>query len=178
MPTVTLTFSALPAHVRTARLVATAVARRANVDPALLDEVRLAVGEACSRAVNLHAQHSPEEPVEVTLSDDGRFVVVVRDRGPAGEQVAGGGDVPAADLVDPGDMTAPASSPSGEDDFGPGPDLMPGGFGLAIITGLVDDAVVSTPDDGAGTAVCMSWPSGPVVLPGAQVGRQPGPRDA
>jgi serine/threonine-protein kinase RsbW len=178
VPTVTLTFSALPAHVRTARLVASAVARRANVDPALLDEVRLAVGEACSRAVNLHAQHAPGVPVEVTLSDDDRFTVVVRDHGPVGEQVAGSGDVPAVDLVDPQRMSAPASSTSGGDDFGPGPDLMPGGFGLAIITGLVDDSVVETPADGVGTAVCMSWPSGPVVLPGAQVGRQPGPRDA
>ena len=171
MPTVTLTFTALPAHVRTARLVASAVARRANVDPALLDEVRLAVGEACSRAVNLHAQHAPEVPLEVTLSDEDRFTVVVRDRGPVGEQVAGSGDVPAVDLVDPQRLTAPASSPSGADDFGPGPDLLPGGFGLAIIAGLVDDTVVETPADGVGTAVRMSWPAGPVVLPGAQVGR-------
>ena len=51
MATVELRFSALPAHVRTARLVAAAVARRAGVDEAVLDEVRLAVGEACSRAV-------------------------------------------------------------------------------------------------------------------------------
>jgi anti-sigma regulatory factor (Ser/Thr protein kinase) len=51
MATVEVEFTPLPAHVRTARLVATAVARRSGVDEALLDEVRLAVGEACSRAV-------------------------------------------------------------------------------------------------------------------------------
>ncbi len=44
MATVELTFSALPAHVRTARLVATAIARRTGVAEAILDEVRLAVG--------------------------------------------------------------------------------------------------------------------------------------
>ena len=159
MPTVTLTFSALPAHVRTARLVASAVARRAGVEPALLDEVRLAVGEACSRAVGLHAEHDPASPVEVLLTDGDRFTVAVTDRGPVGEQVAGG--VPAADLVDPQRMTAPASSPSGGDDFGPGPDLMPGGFGLAIIAGLVDDVVVESGTDGLGTAVTMSWPATP-----------------
>lgn len=49
MATVELRFSALPEHVRTARLVAAAVARRAGVDEAVLDEVRLAVGEACTR---------------------------------------------------------------------------------------------------------------------------------
>ena len=47
MPTVEVSFTALPAHVRTARLVATAVARRSGVDEALLDEVRLAeIGRA------------------------------------------------------------------------------------------------------------------------------------
>ena len=43
MATVEMTFTPLPAHVRTARLVATAVARRSGVAEALLDEVRLAV---------------------------------------------------------------------------------------------------------------------------------------
>ena len=57
MPTVEVSFSALPAHVRTARLIAVAVARRAGVAEDLLDEVRLAVGEACSRAVELHQRH-------------------------------------------------------------------------------------------------------------------------
>jgi anti-sigma regulatory factor (Ser/Thr protein kinase) len=57
MATVELTFSALPAHVRTARLVATAIARRTGVEESLLDEVRLAVGEACSRAVEAHRAH-------------------------------------------------------------------------------------------------------------------------
>ena len=68
MPTVELRFSALPAHVRTARLVATAVARRCGLEEAVLDEVRLAVGEACSRAVHLHRAHCPDRPVTVTLN--------------------------------------------------------------------------------------------------------------
>jgi serine/threonine-protein kinase RsbW len=72
MPTVEVSFTALPAHVRTARLVATAVARRSGVDEALLDEVRLAVGEACSRAVEAHR----------SLTDQaGRFEVEVTDTG-------------------------------------------------------------------------------------------------
>ena len=71
MPTVEMTFTPLPAHVRTARLVATAVARRSGVPEALLDEVRLAVGEACSRAVELHQEHCPTEPVRVALTGAG-----------------------------------------------------------------------------------------------------------
>jgi anti-sigma regulatory factor (Ser/Thr protein kinase) len=54
MPTVRLSFSPAAAHVRTARLVGVAVARRAGVPEELLEEVRLAIGEACSRAVALH----------------------------------------------------------------------------------------------------------------------------
>ena len=82
MATVEVSFTALPAHVRTARLVATAVARRSGVDEALLDEVRLAVGEACSRAVEAHRLHCPGEPVRLALTDQaGRFEVEVTDTG-------------------------------------------------------------------------------------------------
>jgi Histidine kinase-like ATPase domain len=81
--TVELSFTPLPAHVRTARLVATAVARRSGVEESLLDEVRLAVGEACSRAVEAHRMHCPSEPVRIQLSDrGGRFEVVVADAVP------------------------------------------------------------------------------------------------
>ena len=68
MATVEVRFTPLPAHVRTARLVATAVARRSGVDESLLDEVRLAVGEACSRAVESHRLHCPAEPIRVALA--------------------------------------------------------------------------------------------------------------
>jgi serine/threonine-protein kinase RsbW len=94
MATVELSFTPLPAHVRTARLVATAVARRSGLDESLLDEVRLAVGEACSRAVEAHRLHCPAEPVRIQLSDrDGRFEVVVTDA------VPGGVDDPAAHVA-------------------------------------------------------------------------------
>src|SRR6266852_3106234 len=85
MATVELSFTPLPAHVRTARLVATAVARRSGVEESLLDEVRLAVGEACSRAVEAHRLHCPGVPVRIQLSDTGgRFEVEVTDTGAAG----------------------------------------------------------------------------------------------
>ncbi len=91
MATVELTFTPLPAHVRTARLVATAVARRSGVEESLLDEVRLAVGEACSRAVEAHRLHCPAEPVRIELSDrGGRFVVVVTDAVPGSVDDAAG----------------------------------------------------------------------------------------
>src|SRR3977135_2768227 len=91
MATVEVTFTPLPAHVRTARLVATAVARRSGVDEALLDEGRLAVGGACSRAGGGAGsrgggpprRHGPAEPVKIEMTDQGeRFVVVVSDHAP------------------------------------------------------------------------------------------------
>src|SRR3954452_8328913 len=97
MATVELRFSALPEHVRTARLVAAAVARRAGVDEAVLDEVRLAVGEACSRAVGLHQSGGISEPVWVTLTEEEKlFSIEVGDEAPRsspGEGASGGGDV-------------------------------------------------------------------------------------
>src|SRR5258708_9444496 len=90
MATVELSFPALPAHVRTARLVVTAVARRSGVDESLLDEVRLAVGEACSRAVEGHQLYCPTEPVRLSLTDlVGRFEEEVTDNCVAGASPAG-----------------------------------------------------------------------------------------
>jgi serine/threonine-protein kinase RsbW len=97
MPTVEVSFTALPAHVRTARLVATAVARRSGVAESLLDEVRLAVGEACSRAVEAHQLHCPNKPVRIALTDvAGRFEVEVTDTG----QPQGFGLAVIAELAD------------------------------------------------------------------------------
>src|ERR1700716_1467522 len=95
MATVEVTFTPLPVHVRTARLVATAVARRSGVEEALLDEVRLAVGEACSRAVEAHRRTPRPEPVRIALTDSaGRFEVSVTDTGDTG--AAANGDATGA----------------------------------------------------------------------------------
>jgi anti-sigma regulatory factor (Ser/Thr protein kinase) len=150
MPTVEVTFTPLPAHVRTARLVATAVARRSGVDETLLDEVRLAVGEACSRAVEAHRRHCPAEPVKIEMTDQGeRFVVVVSDHAPTG------GTAPAGIN---GHSTSHDTAPDalaliqGAEEAG-----IPAGFGLAVISGLADDVRVSSTS--SGVSVRMSWPS-------------------
>jgi len=151
MATVELTFTALPAHVRTARLVATAVARRSGVDESLLDEVRLAVGEACSRAVEGHQLYCPAEPVRLALTElAGRFEVEVTDTCAPGRSSGGSGlapDLAAADpaTADPaGGLTASAGAG------------VPAGLGIAVIEGLADDVQISeTP---AGTSIRMSWP--------------------
>jgi anti-sigma regulatory factor (Ser/Thr protein kinase) len=156
MATVEVAFTPLPAHVRTARLVATAVARRSGVDEALLDEVRLAVGEACSRAVEAHRRHCPAEPVRIEMTDQGeRFVVVVRDSAPVPSGAPAGtqGETRAGEPAANG-AGASTSAWDGGDDGGM---AIPAGFGLAVISGLADDVrVVST---SSGVSVQMSWPS-------------------
>jgi anti-sigma regulatory factor (Ser/Thr protein kinase) len=141
MATVEMTFTPLPAHVRTARLVATAVARRSGVPEALLDEVRLAVGEACSRAVEVHQEYCPGEPVRVALTGAReRFEVVVTNSAAVGDD----------GMAWP---PQPATGPDGLD-----PAMLPAQLGLAVIAGLADDVRVSR--NGDGLSIRMSWPAG------------------
>jgi len=140
MATVEMTFTPLPAHVRTARLVATAVARRSGVAEALLDEVRLAVGEACSRAVEVHQEHCPGEPVRVALTGAGkRFEVVVTNTAANDDGV----EWPPVSEAGPDGQGLPAA--------------LPGELGLAVIAGLADDVQVSRTGDGL--SIRMSWPT-------------------
>lgn len=153
MATVEVTFTPLPAHVRTARLVATAVARRSGVDEALLDEVRLAVGEACSRAVEAHRRHCPAEPVKIEMTDQGeRFVVVVSDQAPTPGASRSAGTGSGTGANGRGVGQGAATLVQGADDAG-----IPAGFGLAVISGLADDVHVSSTS--SGVSVRMSWPS-------------------
>ncbi|MFE0456245.1 ATP-binding protein [Streptomyces sp. NPDC058914] len=142
MATVELRFSALPEHVRTARLVAAAVARRAGVDEAVLDEVRLAVGEACTRAVGLHQTGGITAPVKVLLiEEEKQFSIEVGDEAPhavPGDREPGSGE--EADLE------------AEEDEMG-----------LAVISGLVDDVEVTVGEHGG--SIRMTWPSTPAAAP-------------
>lgn len=154
---VRLGFSPAPVHVRTARLVAVAVARRAGVSEDVLDEVRLAVGEACSRAVALHQYHKRTELIELEMTDDQRFTVRVLDRAP-------GGVGPHADpLSDPTALVAPTEPGLAESGLVESAEpfaeeSVAAGMGLALLTGLVDDLQVAARPDGDGTVVTMSWP--------------------
>jgi len=137
--TVELLLSPLPVHVRTARLVGVTTARRAGLEAGLVDELRLAVGEACGRAVAVNAEHAPDVPVKIVLRDDATgFTVEVTDAGLASE--------PATDDV--------------EELFGE--DEIDTRVALAVLAGLVDDVHVATTP--TGTTVTLRWPL-PVRMP-------------
>ena len=161
MATVEVTFPPLPAHVRTARLVATAVARRSGMDESLLDEIRLAVGEACSRAVEAHRKHCPAQPIRVALCDDGeRFEVVVTDAAPQDADGMPAQGSSAAAAVPGGNGAAVGAAPAAASDSGVIMQL-PAGVGLAVISGLADEVRISPAGDG--TSVAMSWKRRPVT---------------
>ena len=147
MRTVKLAFSPTPAHVRTARLVAVATARNAGVAEGALDEIRLAVGEACSRAVGLHVQHKRPELIEVEFTNGYRFEVVVRDSAPADKALH-------ADLAVATPFGADGAFAETESE-----EEVAAGVGLALLTGLVEDVTVSPATDRDGTVVRMSWPA-------------------
>lgn len=130
-------------------MVAAAVARKAGVSDELLDEVRLAIGEACTRAVAVHRRHDLSEPIDVAMSDGSRFTVRVVDRGP-----------PEVARQEPGEVTsdimAQVAAETGR--AGLDEDLLTFGVGLALLTGLVSDLTVTAAPDGVGTEVRMSWP--------------------
>lgn len=133
MATVELRFPPEPSHVRTARLVGVAAARRAGLPDALVDELRLALGEACSRAVVLHGRYAPGTPVLVAVRDeDGRLTVEVTDLGPPPATFDGG--LP--------DLLHEASTD---------PDVA-----LAFVAGLVEDVEVRRAGDS--TVVTLRWP--------------------
>lgn len=139
MSSIELRISPHPAHVRTVRLVAAALARTAGVAEERLDEIKLTVGEACVRAVRLHQWAAPTQFVRVELDDSEGLAVVVTDAG--GEQ-----EVVAVDLA-----KVPETARAGGD---------LDGLSLGLVQGLVEDVQIQPGVDGVGTRVRMRWPRG------------------
>ena len=138
MALVELLLSPLPSHVRTARLVVLAAARRAGLADGLVDEIRLAVSESTSRAVALNARHAAEVPVKILVSDDPTGLTLsVTDAGPA---AGPGPDDLSQELLDGQDAGEAAD-----------PDVA-----LAVLTGLVDEVAIEPA--ATGTTVTMRWP--------------------
>ena len=150
MPKVELHIGALPVHVRTARLVAASLGRRIGLDAAAIDEVKLAVGEACSRAVIVHNATGAKEPIIVQFRDDDDVLeVAVLDCGPGGERLPRRAS-PADSYLDR-TTTASGFSPMAR------PRSSTPGLGLAMIAGLVDDVTVEDRSEPGGTVVTMRW---------------------
>jgi hypothetical protein len=62
--------------------------------------------------------------------------------------------------LDPDPLTQPPPAAAARD---PLPDLLPPGFGLAVISGLVENVAVTSENDG--THVRMTWPATDAMAP-------------
>jgi hypothetical protein len=168
MPKVELQISALPVNVRTARLVAAALSRRIGLDAVVIDEVKLAVGEACSRAVAVHRSSEVDEPIVIQFRDDDILEIRVLDCGPAGALLPASGDgsaggAGASDAVaeEAAQLLVAATDSAQEPAYAERAvdvaSLAPR-LGLAMIAGLVDDMSVEDRAEPRGTVVTMRWP--------------------
>ncbi|HSK25762.1 MAG TPA: ATP-binding protein [Jiangellales bacterium] len=143
MAEVELRIDPLTSHVRTARQVAVALARRAGVAPDVLDEVRLAVGEACGLAVALQRREGDREPVVLSFDDSDGLAIEVR--GSAGLASAEGDDAVR--------VLAEAAVDDASDD-----EALPAGASLAVLAELVPGLAVSTGP--SGPRLGLRWPQG------------------
>jgi anti-sigma regulatory factor (Ser/Thr protein kinase) len=91
---ITVSIARDPALVRTVRLVAAAVARRTGQDEDFVEEVRLAVGEACALMMaDSPADAPPAGPVTVVISIGGQLSVEVSSDGTVPADNQGSSDV-------------------------------------------------------------------------------------
>jgi hypothetical protein len=118
-----------PSLVRTVRLVAAAVARRASASEDLVEEVRLAVGEACAVMVSRLTVPSYAEGFEGFEDDKIRLQLDIGERLQVSLACMG-----RTGLSDDGVPIDPWS----------------------LLRGLTDDLVVTV--NGGSTSVSMSWP--------------------
>jgi Histidine kinase-like ATPase domain len=139
MAEVELSFAAQPAHVRTARQIAVALARRARLAESAMDSVRLAVSEACGLVVALQRAASPADPVTVVFEDQTGLSIDVRGTSSLKEA---SGDAAMAVLVE---AVIPVV------------DELPAGASLAVVSELAPRLEVTTSADGVSLA--MSWPT-------------------
>lgn len=128
----------IPPRLDYLAVVRLVVATAAGLDPPLpdsrLDDLRLAVTEACSNAIKAHRPEAADEPVVVTCHlDADRFQVAIRDRGPGFDPDA------LHALPDPTDPKRLHHE---------------SGLGIPLIRVLTDDVTFEPTDDG--TVVSMT----------------------
>lgn len=148
---VRFSFSPSAAYVRAARLVAADVAEKAGVANDSLDEIRQAIGEACSRAVLRHKENDSPALVRIEFSINDRFVAKVTDNAQ---------DVRASKFADADAHEFAPNMPSGQQrtEIIDEAEKRPEEVTLVVLAGLVENLVVTPAESGMGTTIIMSWP--------------------
>ena len=126
-----ISFPAVGAAVTDARLHVTRWLRAAGDDQLMIDDVGLAVSEACTNAV----VHAYRDDRTHGITDDSRFRVVTE----RAEQIV------TVTVSDEGCGMVPRADSPGL------------GLGVSLIAAMSDRVVVGTQPDGSGTVVAMSF---------------------
>jgi Histidine kinase-like ATPase domain len=147
---VELSFPARPVHVRTARQVAVALARRAELAEEVLDEVRLAVAEACALALSV-LRNSPldDETVALDFDDSDGLTVEVR----------AGMALPPATGQAALDVVAKAADAAIDNSIDAAAELS-AGASLAVLMELAPILDAATSEQGM--RLTLGWPTAPV----------------
>jgi serine/threonine-protein kinase RsbW len=137
----------IPPRLDYLAVVRLVVATAAALDPPLpesrLDDLRLAVTEACSNAIKAHRPEAADQPVIISCHlEDDRFRVEIRDRGPGFDPDA------LARLPDPTDPTRLNHE---------------SGLGIPLIKVLTDDVTFEPAGDGTIVSMTLKRPSTPSV---------------
>jgi len=139
--TVRLAFPPEPRLLGTVRLVVGIVARKAGMDDEGIEDLKVAVSEACAVAVGDLNRAGRPDPIELDLLEAAdRLGIEVRDRAP------------------PASRLAPLSAADGE------VDLDDRQLGLALVGALVDDLRIAALE-GGGSRMSFSLRCGPELPP-------------
>lgn len=135
----------IPPRLDYLAIVRLVVATAAALDPPLpdsrLDDLRLAVTEACSNAIKAHRADAAGDPVVVTCHlDEDRFQVDIHDRGPGFDPDA------LAALPEPSDPSRLQHE---------------SGLGIPLIKVLTDDVTFRPAADGTVVSMTLKRPPAP-----------------
>lgn len=135
MNNVRLVIPALAEYIDVVRLCLYGLATKAGFSYEEIEDMKVAVGEACNNAV-LHAYPEPGEgTIEISFEqDETRFVVIVKDNG---------GSFNHAGVIE---QTAPIQAESIKE-------LQVGGLGIYLMQALMDEVTVQTVE---GTEVTLT----------------------
>ncbi len=137
----------IPPRLDYLAVVRLVVATAAALDPPLpesrLDDLRLAVTEACSNAIKAHRPEAVADPVIITCAlEDDRFEVSIRDRGPGFDPDA---------LRQLPDATDPKRLQHES------------GLGIPLIKVLTDDVTFEPAGDGTIVSMTLKRPPAPPI---------------
>ncbi|HSP02673.1 MAG TPA: ATP-binding protein [Acidimicrobiales bacterium] len=137
----------IPPRLDYLAVVRLVVATAASLDPPLpdsrLDDLRLAVTEACSNAIKAHRPEAADQPVVISCHlDEDLFRVEIRDRGPGFDPDA------LARLPDPTDPSRLQHE---------------SGLGIPLIKVLTDDVTFEPAGDGTIVSMTLKRPTAPPI---------------